>query len=87
MKFEFSGIIYPYFNNLNLAISVRENIHVLVEKYEEKKKNEKRRTGKEGEGKKRKTNQSDTIMILKSTFYIKSVYQFDVCDFYHILDH
>ena len=54
MKFEFSGIIYPYFNNLHLAISVRENIHVLVEKYEEKKKNEKRRTDKEGEEKKRK---------------------------------
>ena len=84
MKFKFSGIIHPYFNNLQLAISVRENIYVLVETYEEKKKNEKRRTGKEGEGKKRKTKQSDTVMILKSNFYIKSVYQFDVCDLYQI---
>ena len=54
MKFEFSGIIYPYFNNLQLAISVRENIHVLVEKYEEKKKNEKRRTERTRKEKKRK---------------------------------
>ena len=57
----------------------------------EEKKKKRRREGKEkrrkGEEKKRTTNQSVTVMILKSTFYIKSVYLFDVCDFYHILDH